>query len=330
MSVKYSWSRQNGAAVPPVRFMSIEPAEDYYKGMPLKLKEKGIVEPTDGDPEYICMAQYDPGAEIQPLEIPVQEVFPDVVYDRMNDDGEIEEVRFGSKGGGADVLNENGKLKSEVLPEGYPYMGVEERTVEYIPTEENEGFTILEGFPLFAVGDTVKVKIDGVEYSLVANEIYDEPAIGDPPDQIEQGDGEYGWVIACVTDMDVIFQASESHTVSWEVPVIVPMDAKFLPPGIGGVEVVLISKGGNKYETGESFTYEEAKELHDKWVEGKARVLVCSGVGLSGGSSEEKTEILAFQKSAADSSGSTYNLNIHFYNMSAGKVEFMTIATPNS
>ena len=104
MSVKYSWSRQNGAAVPPVRFMSIEPAADYYKGMPLKLKEKGIVEPTDGDPEYICMAQYDPDAEIQPLEIPVQEVFPDVVYDRMNDDGTIEEVRFGSKGGGGDLL----------------------------------------------------------------------------------------------------------------------------------------------------------------------------------------------------------------------------------
>lgn len=121
MSVKYSWSRQNGAAVPPVRFMSIEPAEDYYKGMPLKLKEKGIVEPTDGDPEYICMAQYDPDAEIQPLEIPVQEVFPDVVYDRMNEDGTTEEVRFGSKGGGGAILDSNGKLKSEVLPEGYPY-----------------------------------------------------------------------------------------------------------------------------------------------------------------------------------------------------------------
>lgn len=100
MSVKYSWNRQNGAAMPSVRFMSIEPAEDYYKGMPLKLKEKGVVEPTDGDPEYICMAEYNPDAEIQPLEIPVQEVFPDVVYDRMNEDGTIEEVRFGSKGGG--------------------------------------------------------------------------------------------------------------------------------------------------------------------------------------------------------------------------------------
>lgn len=100
MSVKYSWNRQNGAAMPSVRFMSIEPAEDYYKGMPLKLKEKGIVEPTNGDPEYICMAEYNPDAEIQPLEIPVQEVFPDVVYDRMNEDGSIEEVRFGSKGGG--------------------------------------------------------------------------------------------------------------------------------------------------------------------------------------------------------------------------------------
>ena len=109
MSVKYSWSRQNGAAVPPVRFMSIEPAEDYYKGMPLKLKEKGIVEPTDGDPEYICMAQYDPDAEIQPLEIPVQEVFPDVIYEKINNDGTTEEVRFGSRGGGVGIKTVNGQ-----------------------------------------------------------------------------------------------------------------------------------------------------------------------------------------------------------------------------
>lgn len=109
MSVKYSWSRQNGAAVPPVRFMSIEPAEDYYKGMPLKLKENGIVEPTDGDPEYICMAQYDPDAEIQPLEIPVQEVFPDVIYEKINNDGTTEEVRFGSRGGGVGIKTVNGQ-----------------------------------------------------------------------------------------------------------------------------------------------------------------------------------------------------------------------------
>lgn len=148
MSVKYSWSRQNGAAVPPVRFMSIEPAEDYYKGMPLKLKEKGIVEPTDGDPEYICMAQYDPDAEIQPLEIPVQEVFPDVVYDRMNDDGTIEEVRFGRQGGGGDILDSNGKLKNEVLPDGYPY----DARFSYTNSVYKEGDELVGGF-LFKVSD---------------------------------------------------------------------------------------------------------------------------------------------------------------------------------
>lgn len=179
MSVKYSWNRQNGAAMPSVRFMSIEPAKDYYKGMPLKLKEEGVVEPTDGDPEYICMAEYNPGTEIQPLEIPVQEVFPDVVYDRMNEDGSIEEVRFGSKGGGADVLNENGKLKNEVLPEGYPYEESEAivicETTQYsdslIGAKEgyDNGYGYLDGRKI-VVGDKYIVNVDGVDYETIATE----------------------------------------------------------------------------------------------------------------------------------------------------------------
>lgn len=111
MGVKYSWSRQNGTNLPPNRFMAIE-AEDYYKGMPLKLKEKGVVEPTDGDPQYICMAQYNPDDDVQPLEIPVQEVFPDVIYEKVNDDGTREEVQFGAKGGGG-IKTVNGQAPDE-------------------------------------------------------------------------------------------------------------------------------------------------------------------------------------------------------------------------
>ena len=154
MSVKYSWSRQNGAAVPPVRFMSIEPAEDYYKGMPLKLKENGIVEPTDGDPEYICMAQYDPDAEIQPLEIPVQEVFPDVIYEKINNDGTTEEVRFGSRGGGGGIKTVNGQ-KPDANGNVEVTAGVQSDMYETDP----ESMAFVKNNPLETVPDEVPLEI---------------------------------------------------------------------------------------------------------------------------------------------------------------------------
>lgn len=206
MSVKYSWNRQNGAAMPSVRFMSIEPAEDYYKGMPLKLKEKGIVEPTDGDPEYICMAQYDPDAEIQPLEIPVQEVFPDVVYDRMNEDGSIEEVRFGSKGGDCGDLLETVEAEVPLVitwdgnAEGKETIGISDNTIYCVKISD----AVLTKNELLG-SEIIITKKDGTTENVVVTEniIQDMTAVGAPILAVIREDESYPLVQSILSDFSL-------------------------------------------------------------------------------------------------------------------------------
>ena len=119
--VRYFWSESNGTNRPTVRYMDFEPSTEYYNGMPLKKNEAGAVMPTTGEPEYICMWDYQPDGDIRTLEIPVIEIFPDTIYEKWNEDGTVEEVRFGGGTGGGAILDSNGKLKNEVLPDGYPY-----------------------------------------------------------------------------------------------------------------------------------------------------------------------------------------------------------------
>lgn len=103
--VKYFWSESNGVDRPTVNYKEIAPEVEYYVGMPLKIVDAETVEPTDGDPDYICMATYNKENDAAVLQIAVMEVFPDAVYERWNEDGTVEDVRFGGKGGfGGDLL----------------------------------------------------------------------------------------------------------------------------------------------------------------------------------------------------------------------------------
>ena len=69
----------------------------------------------------------------------------------------------GSSGGGADLLNENGVIKQEYLPEGYPYITVGEADVlpetEAVYDEGSGSFIITAAFEL----------IDGKEYTVTWN-----------------------------------------------------------------------------------------------------------------------------------------------------------------
>lgn len=89
--------------------------------------------------------------------------------------------------------------------------------------------TWLEGFPAFAVGDTVTVKVDGVEYSLVA---FDDgvPVVGDSNEAYDSGNIKYGWCVACFPeDGTVDFYGINSHTVSYVCEVVHKIDEKFIP-----------------------------------------------------------------------------------------------------
>ena len=113
--VKYEWDESNGVSVPTNKLMVID-ADEYYVGMPLKKVDAETVAPTDGTPDYICLAQRNAGDEIKPLQIPVQEVFPDAVYTKIMEDGTEEKMKFGG-GGASELLDANGKIKAEYLPD---------------------------------------------------------------------------------------------------------------------------------------------------------------------------------------------------------------------
>lgn len=96
-------------------------------------------------------------------------------------------------------------------------------------TVENAEEVKLNNFPVFAVGDTVTVNVDGVEHSLVA--YYDDvyATIGDTTNSIDSGEGQLGWQIY-VGNIAVWFYAKEAHTVSYSVEEVVKIDEKYLPP----------------------------------------------------------------------------------------------------
>ena len=100
-----------------------------------------------------------------------------------------------------------------------------------IVTVENVSDTELNGFPIFAVGDTVTVTVDGVEHSLVA--YYDDGfiAIGDSYRNVENGQGQFGWQFS-VQMHSVFFYATEAHTVSYLASAYHTIDAKYLPENI--------------------------------------------------------------------------------------------------
>lgn len=147
--IRYFWSKSNGTNRPTVKYMGFEPSTEYYNGMPLKKNEAGAVMPTEGDPQYICLWDYQPDDDIRTLEIPVIEVFPDTIYEKWNEDGTVEEVRFGGGTGGGAILDSNGKLKNEVLPDGYPY---DAGGFSYTNSVYKEGDELVGGF-LFKVSD---------------------------------------------------------------------------------------------------------------------------------------------------------------------------------
>ena len=97
-------------------------------------------------------------------------------------------------------------------------------------TVENAVWETLKGFPVFAVGDTVTVNVDGVEHSLVAYNDEGVAAIGDTFNSVNNGEGQLGWNI--YVDEEVYFYATESHTVSYLGTVYHTIDKKYLPIGI--------------------------------------------------------------------------------------------------
>lgn len=121
------------------------------------------------------------------------------------------------------VLVDNKKTMPAVQPVTH-WVERKEVTVECAAQSPN----VLEGFPLFAVGDTVTVKVDGVEYSLVA---FDGgvPMVGDTMEQLQTGTGEYGWILGSDEPTGAHFLCVNSHAVSYVADIVHKIDEKFIP-----------------------------------------------------------------------------------------------------
>ena len=89
---------------------------------------------------------------------------------------------------------------------------------------------LLKRFPVFAIGDTVTVNVDGVEHSLVAYNDEGFPTIGDTLSNIQNGEGQLGWQIYVDDSKTVYFQATEVHIVSYlGIDYYHKIDPKYLP-----------------------------------------------------------------------------------------------------
>lgn len=128
----------------------------------------------------------------------------------------------GSGGGVQSDLNQNDSTAADYVKNRPIYSETKEIVVENVTN------ATLEGFPAFAVGDTVTVKVDGVEHSLIAQDSGRGFAfIGDNPEALFGGTGEFGWVIG-----DGRFTATEAHTISYLGEVVHKLDAKYLPESV--------------------------------------------------------------------------------------------------
>lgn len=114
--------------------------------------------------------------------------------DRPSVEENFKRVQAG--GGGGAILDSNGKLKSEVLPEGYPYEKTttsEPQTYNYAPVEKSSGNPChADGYfpadsPIFKLGgdgfqegQLVRVNYDGVNYDCVVRYAHFNWWIGNP------------------------------------------------------------------------------------------------------------------------------------------------------
>ena len=111
-------------------------------------------------------------------------------------------------------------------------------------TIKNATHEVLERFPVFAVGDTVTVNVDGVEHSLVAYDDGGLTSIGDTGISLGNGEGQLGWQIFVDGD-EVVFHSLEPHTVSYlGIDYHHKIDEKYLPDS-----VLQFKPNGNSYLT---------------------------------------------------------------------------------
>lgn len=117
----------------------------------------------------------------------------------------------------------------------------------------------IEGFPVFAEGDTVTIIVNDVKHTLVAYKDEGYVIVGDSHEQLQTGEF-LGWQ-ARVSDNTVFFGACVDSTVQVQAVVSKPIDTKYLPPAI-----VYVSTDSNGEPVNASMYVDEIRNLVENGV----------------------------------------------------------------
>lgn len=134
--------------VPSNVLKTIKPGVAYYVGMPLVGGADGMLEPTDKDPEYICMADFKADDEVPRLDVPCMKVGPQIIFVKYDSEGGETITQISGGGGGGDsklIVTANSTGGSSNSATGYcKYTGVTlDKTVEEIQQAINDGKMVL-------------------------------------------------------------------------------------------------------------------------------------------------------------------------------------------
>ena len=160
----------------------------------------------------------------------------------------------GSQSGVQSDWNQNDKTAPDYIKNRPFYKELRSVTVENVSSD------VLEGLPIFAIGDTVNVNVDGVEYSLVAYNDDGNVTIGDTWNDIDNGEGQLGWKLFLGADNTVWFYGREAHTVSFYLRDIVyhTIDPKYIRDMYytsDPVETVLVEESTVSFSADDSGKY---------------------------------------------------------------------------
>ena len=224
--------------VPSNELKTIKPGVAYYVGMPLAGGADGMLEPTDKDPEYICMADFKPDDEVPRLDVPCMKVGPQIIFKRI--DGDEETITQNSGGGGGGVQSDL-SVNDESDPafvKGRTHYKTESLTINGVYNDRTYSYSMdVPTFPGFKESDAVTVIWDGTEYEVTAVATSSGVYVGNwsfksymSPDTGHPFLWYYGKNSDGTTFSTVYAKDDKTHTIQIKDKVFsVPLDKKYLP-----------------------------------------------------------------------------------------------------
>lgn len=220
--------------VPSNVLKTIKPGVAYYVGMPLVVGAEGMLEPTDKDPEYICMADFKPDDEVPRLDVPCMKVGPQIIFEKI--DGNDSTISQISGGGVQSDLSVNDE-SDPAFVKGRTHYVTDKLTITGEPNDTYSYSMDVPVLPGFNEGDTVTVIWDGTEYEVTAEKGPLGVYVGNYV-FIEYRDIDTGhpflWYYGNKSDgtafSTVYARDNKTHTIQIKDKIFsVPLDKKFLP-----------------------------------------------------------------------------------------------------